>query len=86
MFFNATLVKHSEIDLTTMTYSRDAVGSYIIKDGNGTQVTMKNDLVILGLGTKEEEENLHPWLKRYIRRIENNEDKLCDYIRDYVLI
>ena len=47
---------------------------------------MKNDLVILGLGTKEEEENLHPWLKRYIRRIENSEDKLCDYIRDYVLI
>ena len=43
MFFNATLVKHSEIDLTTMTYSRDAVGSYIIKDGNGTQVTIKND-------------------------------------------
>lgn len=43
MFFNATLVKHSEIDLTTMIYSRDAVGSYIIKDGNGTQVTIKND-------------------------------------------
>lgn len=43
MFFNATLVKHSEIDLSTMTYSRDAVGSYIIKDGNGTQVTIKND-------------------------------------------
>lgn len=48
--------------------------------------SQRNDIVILGLGTKEEEENLHPWLKRYIRRIENNEDKLCDYIRDYVLI
>ena len=48
--------------------------------------SMKNDLVILGLGTKEEEKNLHPWLKRYIRRIENDEDKLCEYIRDYVLI
>ena len=43
-------------------------------------------ITILAFGSKENEKTLHPWLKRMIRRIENTDSELCDYIRDFVLI
>ena len=41
-FANSTTAIWAQLDLKTLTWSVDQVGSYVIKDGN-TQVTIKND-------------------------------------------
>ena len=41
-FTNSTTAIWAQLDLKTLTWSVDQVGSYVIKDGN-TQVTIKND-------------------------------------------
>lgn len=45
-----------------------------------------NRIPVIAFGDKELYNNLHPWIKRDITRVENDMDSVVEYIRDFYLI
>jgi nucleoside 2-deoxyribosyltransferase len=41
---------------------------------------------VIALGSKEDYDNLHPWIKRDITRVEETMDDIVDYIENFYMI
>ena len=54
---------------------------YELHDGN-----FHNRIPVIAFGDKKLYENLHPWIKRDITRVEKNIDDVVQYIKDFYLI
>ena len=52
-----------------------------LHDGN-----FHNNIPVIAFGDKKLYENLHPWIKRDITRVENNIDEVIDYIKNFYML
>ena len=52
-----------------------------LHDGN-----YHNKIPVIAFGDKETYDNLHPWIKRDITRVEDNIDNVVQYIKEFYMI
>ena len=61
-----------------------------LKDSIGTIIELHDahyhhKIPVIAFGNQELYDNLHPWIKNDITRVENNIDEMLDYIQDFYL-
>lgn len=56
---------------------------------DGTKIELReayvNNIPVIAFGNKNIYNDLHPWIKLYITRVEDNMNEIVDYIRDFYL-
>lgn len=62
-----------------------------LNSSDGTKIELhdanyNNKIPVIAFGEKKLYENLHPWVKRDITRVEENENDVVSYIRDFYMI
>lgn len=62
-----------------------------LSTSDGTKIELHDGnyhhkIPVIAFGDKEMYENLHPWIKRDITRVENDIDTVIQYIKDFYLI
>lgn len=62
-----------------------------LSSSDGTKIELHdakyhNKIPVIAFGDKELYDNLHPWIKRDITRVEKTSDDVVDYIRDFYLV
>ena len=96
--YNFEEVKHqSEKEIMNYDISHVVTSDIIIvnldglatSDGSKIEIYEANynrKIPVIAFGDKELYNNLHPWLKECITRVDSNEISLCNYIYDFYMI
>lgn len=78
MLYDLAHVKSSDLMVVNLAGLNSSIGTCI-----ELYVAYKNNIPVIALGTKEQYDNLHPWLKEFIIRVEDTDEKVVSYIRDF---
>ena len=96
-FYNFEEKKHqSEIEVQNFDLGHVISSDIVIvkleglSDSIGTIIELHdayyhNKIPVIAFGDKEMYDNLHPWIKNSITRVEKDIDSVVDYIRDFYL-
>lgn len=80
--FDLAHVVSSDIIIVNLDGLSDSIGTIIeLHDAH-----YHNKIPVIAFGSKELYDNLHPWVKNEITRVEENIDDVCKYIRDFYMI
>lgn len=80
--FDLAHVISSDIIIVNLEGLKDSIGTIIeLHDAR-----YHHRIPIIAFGDKELYDNLHPWVKNDITRVETNMDDVISYIRDFYLI
>ena len=78
MKYDLAHVKTSNIIVVKLDGLNNSIGSCI-----ELYEAYKNDIPVIALGTKEEYEELHPWIRECITRRDFPQEELVEYIKDF---
>lgn len=81
MLYDLAHVKSSDILIVNLEGLNSSIGTCI-----EIYEAYKCNIPILAFGNNEIYEQIHPWLKEYITRVDTNEIGLCNYIYDFYMI
>lgn len=76
--FDMNHVKSSDIIIVNLKGLNTSIGTVI-----ELYEAYKRDIPVLALGTEEDYNALHPWIKEFISRVDDTEDKLTFYIKEF---
>lgn len=78
MQFDLTHVKSSDIIIVNLQGLNTSIGTCI-----ELYEAYKKEIPVIAFGSNDIYQNLHPWIKEYITRVEKSEDYVVSYIRDF---
>lgn len=79
--FDLAHVKNSDLIVVNLSGLSTSDGTKIeLYDAN-----YNNRIPVIAFGNRDEYENLHPWVKRCITRVEENMNDVVEYIRDFYM-
>lgn len=82
MQFDLNLVRNSDIVIVNLDGLNTSIGTCI-----ELYEAMKNNIPVLAFGDietyDETYENLHPWIKECISRVDSSEKELIEYLKDF---
>ena len=81
MQYDLNHVKSSDIVIVNLNKLNTSIGSCI-----ELYVAYKRGIPVIALGTKDMYKCLHPWIKEYITRVEETDEQIAEYIRDFYFI
>ena len=79
--FDMNHVKSSDIVVVNLDGLNTSIGTCI-----ELYEAYKRNTPVLALGTYDTYDNLHPWLKEFITRVDETEEELVNYIRDFYFL
>lgn len=80
MKYDLAHVKTSNIIVVKLDGLNNSIGSCI-----ELYEAYKNDIPVIAFGTKEEYEELHPWIRECITRYEKTDDEVSLYISEFYM-
>lgn len=80
MMYDLAHVKSSNIIVVKLDGLNNSIGSCI-----ELYEAYKNDIPVIALGTDEEYEKLHPWIRECITRYEKTDDEVSLYISEFYM-
>lgn len=80
MKYDISHVKSSNIIVVKLDGLNNSIGSCI-----ELYEAYKNDIPVIALGTDEEYEKLHPWIRECITRYEKTDDEVSLYISEFYM-
>lgn len=81
MMFDLSHVKTSDIVVVNLDGLNTSIGTCI-----ELYEAYKRDIPVVALGTQEMYQSLHPWIKEYITRVEETDEEVVSYIRDFYFV
>lgn len=78
MQFDLAHVKSSDIVIVNLDGLNTSIGTCI-----ELYVVYKKEIPVIAFGTNEMYQNLHPWIKEYITRVEKTDEQVVEYVRDF---
>ena len=79
--FDLAHVISSDIIIVNLDGLKDSIGTIIeLHDAH-----YHHKIPVIAFGSQELYDNLHPWIKNNITRVENNMDDMVTYIRDFYM-
>ena len=80
--YDLTHVVSSDVIIVNLDGLNTSIGTAIeLHDAN-----YHNRIPVIAFGKKKDYDNLHPWIKRKITRIEETMDSVVEYISDFYMI
>ena len=78
MQFDLSLVKSSDIIVVNLQGLNTSIGTCI-----ELYEAYKREIPVIAIGTYDEYENIHPWIKDCITRLDSSDEQTVKYIRDF---